>query len=85
MVFIIKDHNKTNIRHKYSGNIFLMNIDLIQLPQLAKRAGESTKKLFKKIRKNPPKNLDTLMQERYIYLVIRPGFFNIPCHFVTNK
>ncbi len=34
-----------------------------QLPQLANKASESTKKLFKKLKKNPPRNLDTIMED----------------------
>jgi Fe-S-cluster containining protein len=40
-----------------------MQLDIDQLPQIAKKASEATKKLFKKLKKNPPKYLDTYMQQ----------------------
>jgi Fe-S-cluster containining protein len=38
-------------------------MDLEQLPSRAKKASESTDKYFKKIKKNPPHNLDALMED----------------------
>ena len=40
-----------------------MQIDVGQLPQLAKNSSKSTKTFFKKLKKNPPKRLDTFVQQ----------------------
>ena len=38
-------------------------MDLNKLPEKAKRASESTQKLFKKLKKNPPVTLDNIMED----------------------
>ena len=42
---------------------------LKQLPQRAKDTHNENKKFFKKLKRKPPKNLDSLMQELHLELI----------------